>query len=51
MFTPDGRQVVALRYDPNGTPDNESLVVLDATTLAPVGESRCRSGTPAEWSR
>ncbi|MEP6658845.1 MAG: AAA family ATPase [Acidimicrobiales bacterium] len=33
VFTPDGRQVVALRYEPSGA---ESLVVLDASTLAAV---------------
>ena len=37
VFTPGGREVVALRYDAEGTPDNESLVVLDASTLAPIG--------------
>jgi len=37
VFTPDGSKVVAVRYDPNGLPDNENLVVLDAATLTPVG--------------
>ena len=37
VFTPGGREVVALRDDAEGTPDNESLVVLDASTLAPIG--------------
>ncbi|MGH9271917.1 MAG: hypothetical protein ACRDZ2_11650, partial [Ilumatobacteraceae bacterium] len=37
VFTPNGRQVVALRHDADGQPDNENLVVLDASTLAPVG--------------
>jgi WD40 repeat protein len=35
VFTPDGREVVALRY--GATEDHDDLVVLDASTLAPVG--------------
>jgi WD40 repeat protein len=38
VFTPDGRHVVALLEDTSDTDDPaEELVVLDATTLAPVG--------------
>ena len=38
VFTPDGRHVVALLEDTSDTEDPaEELVVLDATTLAPVG--------------
>ncbi|MGH9269751.1 MAG: WD40 repeat domain-containing protein, partial [Ilumatobacteraceae bacterium] len=37
VFTPNGQEVVALRYDAEGQYDNENLVVLDASTLAPVG--------------
>jgi WD40 repeat protein len=37
VFTPDGREIVALRYASGGAPDDDSLVVLDASTLAPVG--------------
>ncbi len=36
VFTPDGRFVVALRFEDGGGLDNDSLVVMDASTLAPV---------------
>ena len=37
VFTPDGRHVVAIRYDASGGFDTDNLVVLDASTLAPIG--------------
>jgi WD40 repeat protein len=35
VFTPDGRSVVAVRY--RGESEDEELVVLDASTLEPIG--------------
>jgi WD40 repeat protein len=43
VFTPDGRNVVALQSDVDGGP--EDLLVLDASRLAPVGGARVPVGT------
>jgi WD40 repeat protein/class 3 adenylate cyclase len=44
LFTSDGRHLVALQEDDSGV---ESLVVLDATTLAPVGGNPVPIGSDA----
>ena len=44
VFTPDGRNVVALRHDPGGA-ENDNVVVLDASTLAPVGGEPVPTGS------